>query len=305
MGLCDADGSSPGLGGGGGRFGGLLSILPILPSHEWFFSSFCPVKSVAPAALFLAAKVEEQPRKLDYVIKVAHACLHPQEPPPDTRSEVSGAWGPASQPRRCWDPQSDAPRPGALRGGSPFTHCSTAGSFWGSVRQQDFLTRFVAGILLFCSAVPAGLRCPLWRRVKSWMLSLPRPALLGCGAEPWCRAVWVCSAPTCLTLVWFEVLPHKAAGSEQPTQGKGAFSLQKLEGKSSSSCWLGGAGSAAWRCVEQHSDSPLLSASWEGPLGRGSFRCAGSNSPVLSTPGLPAAGAGPGHPGEHHPADPG
>ena len=80
------------------------------------------VKSVAPAALFLAAKVEEQPRKLDYVIKVAHACLHPQEPPPDTRSEVSGAWGPASQPRRCWDPQSDAPRPGALRGGSPFTH---------------------------------------------------------------------------------------------------------------------------------------------------------------------------------------
>ncbi|XP_021239512.1 cyclin-T1, partial [Numida meleagris] len=44
--------------------------------------------SVAPAALFLAAKVEEQPRKLDYVIKVAHACLHPQEPPPDTRSEA-------------------------------------------------------------------------------------------------------------------------------------------------------------------------------------------------------------------------
>lgn len=44
---------------------------------------------MAPAALFLAAKVEEQPHKLEHVIKVAHACLHPQEPPPDTRSEVS------------------------------------------------------------------------------------------------------------------------------------------------------------------------------------------------------------------------
>ncbi|XP_063215053.1 cyclin-T1 isoform X1 [Chroicocephalus ridibundus] len=44
--------------------------------------------SVVPAALFLAAKVEEQPRKLDYVIKVAHACLHPQEPPLDTKSEA-------------------------------------------------------------------------------------------------------------------------------------------------------------------------------------------------------------------------
>ncbi|XP_003217061.1 cyclin-T1 isoform X1 [Anolis carolinensis] len=44
--------------------------------------------SVAPAALFLAAKVEEQPRKLEHVIKVAHACLHHQEALPDTRSEA-------------------------------------------------------------------------------------------------------------------------------------------------------------------------------------------------------------------------
>ncbi|NXN40030.1 CCNT1 protein, partial [Rhinoptilus africanus] len=44
--------------------------------------------SVVPAALFLAAKVEEQPRKLDYVIKVANACLHPQEPPLDIKSEA-------------------------------------------------------------------------------------------------------------------------------------------------------------------------------------------------------------------------
>ncbi|XP_027000627.2 cyclin-T1 [Tachysurus fulvidraco] len=43
---------------------------------------------IAPAALFLAAKVEEQPRKLEHVIKVAHACLNPQEPPLDSRSDT-------------------------------------------------------------------------------------------------------------------------------------------------------------------------------------------------------------------------
>lgn len=49
---------------------------------------FLFIQSVAPAALFLAAKVEEQPKKLEHVIKVAHTCLHPQESLPDTRSEV-------------------------------------------------------------------------------------------------------------------------------------------------------------------------------------------------------------------------
>ncbi len=49
---------------------------------------FLSIQSVAPAALFLAAKVEEQPKKLEHVIKVAHTCLHPQESLPDTRSEV-------------------------------------------------------------------------------------------------------------------------------------------------------------------------------------------------------------------------
>uniref|UniRef100_A0AAX7VVH6 Cyclin-like domain-containing protein n=1 Tax=Astatotilapia calliptera TaxID=8154 RepID=A0AAX7VVH6_ASTCA len=43
---------------------------------------------IAPAALFLAAKVEEQPRKLEHVIKVAHACLNPQDPSPDIRSDL-------------------------------------------------------------------------------------------------------------------------------------------------------------------------------------------------------------------------
>ncbi|KAE8626304.1 hypothetical protein XENTR_v10006581 [Xenopus tropicalis] len=53
-----------------------------------FILSFCTLQSVGPAALFLAAKVEEQPRKLEHVIRVAHACLSPLEPAPDTRSEA-------------------------------------------------------------------------------------------------------------------------------------------------------------------------------------------------------------------------
>lgn len=44
---------------------------------------------ISPTTLFLAAKVEEQPRKLEHVIKVAHACLNPQEAPLDTKSNVS------------------------------------------------------------------------------------------------------------------------------------------------------------------------------------------------------------------------
>ncbi|XP_019409586.1 PREDICTED: cyclin-T2 isoform X2 [Crocodylus porosus] len=43
---------------------------------------------ISPTALFLAAKVEEQPRKLEHVIKVANACLHPQEPQLDTKSDA-------------------------------------------------------------------------------------------------------------------------------------------------------------------------------------------------------------------------
>lgn len=55
---------------------------------------------MVPAALFLAAKVEEQPHKLEHVIKVAHACLHPQEPPLDTKSEVSVESGELGSDRR-------------------------------------------------------------------------------------------------------------------------------------------------------------------------------------------------------------
>lgn len=59
--------------------------------HCWYvfkcLDTFAQI--ISPTTLFLAAKVEEQPRKLEHVIKVAHACLNPQEPPLDTKSNVS------------------------------------------------------------------------------------------------------------------------------------------------------------------------------------------------------------------------
>ncbi|CAL8282558.1 cyclin-T2 [Gadus morhua] len=43
---------------------------------------------ISQTTLFLAAKVEEQPRKLEHVIKVAHACVNPQDPPLDTKGNA-------------------------------------------------------------------------------------------------------------------------------------------------------------------------------------------------------------------------
>jgi len=43
--------------------------------------------AMAAACLFLAAKVEEQPRKLEHLIKIAHKCLNRDEPQLDTKSE--------------------------------------------------------------------------------------------------------------------------------------------------------------------------------------------------------------------------
>ncbi|XP_068446589.1 cyclin-T2b isoform X1 [Clinocottus analis] len=43
---------------------------------------------ISQTTLFLAAKVEEQPRKLEHVIKIAHACINPQEPAIDTKSNA-------------------------------------------------------------------------------------------------------------------------------------------------------------------------------------------------------------------------
>ncbi|XP_068165332.1 cyclin-T2-like [Antennarius striatus] len=43
---------------------------------------------ISQTTLFLAAKVEEQPRKLEHVIKIAYACISPQEPALDTKSNA-------------------------------------------------------------------------------------------------------------------------------------------------------------------------------------------------------------------------
>jgi cyclin T len=64
----------------------------IVYMHRFYvFHSFTQFhrNGMAAAALFLAAKVEEQPRKLEHVIKVAHMCLNRDQPPLDTKSEVS------------------------------------------------------------------------------------------------------------------------------------------------------------------------------------------------------------------------
>jgi cyclin T len=42
---------------------------------------------MAAAALFLAAKVEEQPRKLEYVIRVANMCRNNRDTNIDVNSE--------------------------------------------------------------------------------------------------------------------------------------------------------------------------------------------------------------------------
>lgn len=43
---------------------------------------------ISQTTLFLAAKVEEQPRKLEHVIKIAHAYINPQEPALDVKSNA-------------------------------------------------------------------------------------------------------------------------------------------------------------------------------------------------------------------------
>lgn len=43
---------------------------------------------MAPCFVFLAAKIEEMPRKLEHVLKAAHTCLK-KEPPLEAKSDVS------------------------------------------------------------------------------------------------------------------------------------------------------------------------------------------------------------------------
>lgn len=57
----------------------------------YYLTEFLFLQSISACAIFLAAKVEEQPRKLEHVIKVAHMCLHRDSPALDIKSEVSSS----------------------------------------------------------------------------------------------------------------------------------------------------------------------------------------------------------------------
>lgn len=63
----------------------------IVYMHRFYvFHSFTQFhrNSIATASLFLAAKVEEQPRKLEHVIRVSQLCLFKNQPPLDPRSDA-------------------------------------------------------------------------------------------------------------------------------------------------------------------------------------------------------------------------
>lgn len=53
---------------------------------EWLH--FAPLQYIGAAALFLAAKVEEQPQKLEYVARMFHSCTNRDLPDIDPTSEV-------------------------------------------------------------------------------------------------------------------------------------------------------------------------------------------------------------------------
>ena len=52
-----------------------------------YFVCFLTPQSIAAAALFLAAKVEEQPRKLEHVVRVAHVLSNRERPQLDPKSD--------------------------------------------------------------------------------------------------------------------------------------------------------------------------------------------------------------------------
>ncbi|KAK2713461.1 hypothetical protein QYM36_009360 [Artemia franciscana] len=63
----------------------------IVYMHRFYmFHSFTQFhrNSIAASAIFLAAKVEEQPRKLDHVVKVAHKLTNREQPSLEPKSEV-------------------------------------------------------------------------------------------------------------------------------------------------------------------------------------------------------------------------
>jgi len=69
------------------------------PDSQWtcmvcllYITCFVTLQSMAGACLFLAAKVEEQPRKLEHVIRTGYMCTHRDQPPLDVKSDVSARY---------------------------------------------------------------------------------------------------------------------------------------------------------------------------------------------------------------------
>ena len=60
------------------------------------------VQDISAAALFLAAKVEEQPRKLDHVVRVLYATLHKDDPNLNPKSDVSAIFGSQKSVQTPW-----------------------------------------------------------------------------------------------------------------------------------------------------------------------------------------------------------
>lgn len=69
----------------------MLSCLPVNICGQSAVYCGCSVmlQSMSGACLFLAAKVEEQPRKLEHVIRTGYMCTHREQPPLDVKSDVS------------------------------------------------------------------------------------------------------------------------------------------------------------------------------------------------------------------------
>jgi len=59
--------------------------------HTVYCVCFVMLQSMSGACLFLAAKVEEQPRKLEHVIRTGYMCTHRDQPPLEVKSDVSPA----------------------------------------------------------------------------------------------------------------------------------------------------------------------------------------------------------------------
>jgi len=66
----------------------IIDIIKIMLRHS---SSLC-AQRIAEACICLAAKIEEQPRKLEHIIKAAYLCTSRGQPMIDVSSKVWCTW---------------------------------------------------------------------------------------------------------------------------------------------------------------------------------------------------------------------